>query len=270
MLELVRPINITGWAVCYRIKWQAFLQALHMLEQGLCHCLPMVAWAWIKGLAFSQHIEQEQFMPDKVWSIPCFDNNHNGFFQPGRDFLKAVTAFVQKAGIMTDVASPCSPPVKAVLEMAPPDLKAMILKASNTWLLQGKAPVTTSTSNMFDGIVPFFKDDDVLDDELVMMDSEAFRLLSADPFRLAGSGEGKTYYAGALMDFILVASRPFGHATGCLTLMVEKLVKDKKMSVGNKFEPEEKTQINCPRSVDGFEAHHTSITTTTTDDYYDH
>ena len=50
--------------------------------------------------------------------------------------------------------------------------------------------------------------------------------------------------------------------------MVEKLVKDKKMSVGNKFEPEEKTQIFCPRSVDGFEARPTSITTTTTDYYY--
>ena len=90
-------------------------------------------------------------------------------------------------------------------------------------------------------------------------------MLSADPFRLAGSGEGKTYYAGALMDFILVANKPFDHATGCLTLMVNKLAKDKNMSVGNKFEPQEKTQILCPRSVDGFEAHPTSITTTTTD-----
>ena len=115
---------------------------------------------------------------------------------------------------------------------------------------------------------PFFKDEDVLNDELVTMDSEVFRLLSADPFRLAGSGEGKTYYAGALVDFILVTSRPFDHATGCLTLMVEKLVKDKKMSAGNKFEPEEKTQILCPRSVHGFGAHPTSITTTTTDYYY--
>ena len=88
--------------------------------------------------------------------------------------------------------------------------------------------MNTSTFNMFDGVVPFFKDEDVLNDELVMMDSEVFRLLSADPFRLAGSGEGKTYYAGALVDFILVTSRPFDHATGCLTLMVEKLVKDKK------------------------------------------
>ena len=213
-MELARPINSTGWAVCYRIKWQAVLQALHLLEQGLFPCLPMVAWAWITGLAFMEHIEKEQFTPDRVWSIPCFDNHHNGIFQPGRDFLKAFTAFLQKAGIMTDVAIPCSPPVKAVLEMAPPDLKAMNLKATNTWLLQGKAPVTTSTFKMFDGMVPFCKDDDVLYDELVMMDSEVFRLLSADPFRLAGSGEGKTYYAGALMDFILVASRPFDHATG--------------------------------------------------------
>ena len=101
-----------------------------------------------------------------------------------------------------------------------------------------------------------------------MMDSEVFRLLSADPFRLAGPGEGKTYYAGALMDFILATSKPFDHATGCLTLMVEKLVKDKKMSVGKKFEPQEKTQIHCPQSVGGFEAHPTSITTTTTDYYY--
>ena len=97
----------------------------------------------------------------------------------------------------------------------------MNLKAINTWLLQGKAPVTTSTLKMFEGMAPFFEDNDVLDDELVMMDPDVFRLLSADPFRLAGSGEGKTYYAGALMDFILVASRPFDHATGCLTLMVE-------------------------------------------------
>ena len=127
--------------------------------------------------------------------------------------------------------------------------------------------MTTSTFKLFDGMVPFFKDDDVLDDELVTMDSEVFRLLSADPFRLAGSGDQKTYYAGALVEFILVTSRPFDHATGCLTWMVEKLVKDKNMSVGNKFEPEEKTQILCPRPVDGLKAHPTSITTTTTDDY---
>ena len=77
----------------------------------------MVAWAWIKSRALIEHIEQEQFTPDRVWSIPCFDNNHNGFFQPGRDFLKAFTAFLQKAGIMTDVDIPCSPPVKAGLDM---------------------------------------------------------------------------------------------------------------------------------------------------------
>ena len=128
--------------------------------------------------------------------------------------------------------------------------------------------MATSTFKLFDGMVPFFKDDDVLDDELVRMDSEVFRLLSADPFRLAGSGEGKTYYAGALLEFILVANKTFDHATGCLDLMVEKLVKDKKMSVGNKFEPGEKTQILCPRSVDGPEAHPTSITTTTPEDHY--
>ena len=81
------------------------------------------------------------------------------------------------------------------------------MKAINTWLLQGKAPVNTEPFKMFDGMVPFFYDDDVLEDELVMFDSEVHRLLSADPFRLAGSGEGKTYYTSALMDFILVASK---------------------------------------------------------------
>ena len=70
LLELVRPIHSTGWAVCYKIKWQACLQALHLLEQGLFPCLPMVAWAWIKGLGFMEHIKEEQFTPDKVWSIP--------------------------------------------------------------------------------------------------------------------------------------------------------------------------------------------------------
>ena len=29
------------------------------------------------------------------------------------------------------------------------------------------------------------------------------------------------------MDFNIVTNRPYNHATGCLTLMVEKLVKDK-------------------------------------------
>ena len=128
--------------------------------------------------------------------------------------------------------------------------------------------MNANTFKMFDGMVPFFKDEDVLNEELVMMGSEVFHLLSADLFRPAGPGDQKTYYAGALVDFILVTNKPFDHATGCLTLMVEKLVKDKKMSVGNKFEPEEKTQILCPRSADGLEAHPTSITTTTTDYYY--
>ena len=107
-LELVRPIDSTGWAVCYRIKWQAFLQALQMLEEGVFPCFPLVAWAWIKRLGFSEYIEKEPYKPDRVWSIPCFDNLHKSFFQPGRDFLKAFTAFLQKAGIMTDVAIPCS------------------------------------------------------------------------------------------------------------------------------------------------------------------
>ena len=268
LLELVRPIDSTSWAMPYRVKWQAFLQALHNLEQGVFPCLPMVAWAWIKGLGFVEHIDKEPFQPDRVWSIPCFDNVHNHFYQPARDFLKAFMAFLQKAGILTQVAVPCSPPVQAVMEMAPPDLKHHNLQKISAWLLQGKCPVTTSTFKIYDGIVPFFKDDDVLNDELGTLEGEVFRLLSADPFRLAGSGEGKTYYAGALMDFILVTSRPFDHATGCLTLMVEKLVKDKKMSMGTKFEPEEKTTILTPRGEDGLEAHPTSITTTTADYYY--
>ena len=99
LLELVRPIDSTGWAVCYRIKWQAFLQALQMLEEGVFPCFPLIAWEWIKRLGYSEYIETDPYKPDRVWSIPCFGDLGN-FCQPGRDILKAFTAFLRKAGII--------------------------------------------------------------------------------------------------------------------------------------------------------------------------
>ena len=74
------------------------------------------------------------------------------------------------------------------------------------------------------------------------------------PYKLAwATKEGKTLYVNALGHFILAASLPFDHTTGSLTLMLEKFVKDTKMSIANKFEPEERTEIFCPRGINVFE-----------------
>ena len=54
---------------------------------------------------------------------------------------------------------------------------------------------------------------------------------------------------------MLVASRPFDYLSQSVSLNLEKLVKDRRNSSDTKFEPEEKTKVYCPRTVEGFEVH---------------
>ena len=257
LLDLVRYIDTSDWGLVYKIKWHAFLQGLSGLESNpaIFPCLPMIAWAWTKGFGYDSHIEVDSLGNHTTWSIPQFSAKHD-FYQPGRDFLKAFKKFLLKAGIYAVQEVQSSPAVEqVVMKYTSPDIKTMNLQKIDAWLLQGKAPKTTGNFTSYDGMVPFFLDEEILQDELVMLEGEVHRLLTGDPFRLAQQHKLQTYYLGITKDWVLVASKPFDHVSQNQTLMLEKLVKDKKNSSDTKFEPEEKTAIHAPRTVEGFEVH---------------
>lgn len=87
-----------GILFCLGVRWSCLLKCAEHLSLAQMPCLSMVAWAWVQGLQFEEHLVESGYVTDK-WAIPQFASLDQ-FFQPGRDALKAMWCFATSTGLM--------------------------------------------------------------------------------------------------------------------------------------------------------------------------